>query len=163
MKPLCRALRKSSPVGARAAARNQDDCRRIDRVDEPHGDLEAIDIRKLDIQKDKLWPQARRRSQRRLPVSGLPKHLETVCFQQRASEPAKLSVIIDDQDRPPHRRIVARTRSSRIGATPPLIKRRVQSGDTRESSPDPGSREQGPWLQFFTHRFRASLRSADAQ
>jgi hypothetical protein len=101
------------------ATRNENDRRGIGRGSELFSDLEAVDVGKLDVEQDEFGPKARRRHQRRLPVGGLSQHLETAGFQQRSSERAKLGVIVDDQDRLPHRQIVARTRSPRIGATPP--------------------------------------------
>jgi hypothetical protein len=89
---------------------------------EPLGDLEAVDVREPDVEQDELRPQPPDTRDGRLAVGGLPNHLHSIRLEQCPRGPPEVLVIVDDQDRPQHTKIVARPTARRIRASPKLAR-----------------------------------------
>ena len=70
-------------------------------------DLEPVRVRQEDVQQHELRPQRLRRRERRGPVPGLADDPEAACFEQPAGEATEARVVVDDQHRLRHERIVS--------------------------------------------------------
>ena len=107
MKPCARApVEPRAEVGRLAARRENDECRGAALCDSLR-DLEPVRIRQEDVQQHELRPERIDRRERRRPVPGLADDLETVCLEQASGEATEARVVVDDQHRLRHARIVS--------------------------------------------------------
>ena len=102
----------TAPVEPRAevgrlATRREDDEGRGAALGDSLRDLEPVRIRQEDVQQHDLRPERSDRRERRRPVPGLADDLETVCLEQASGKATEARVVVDDQHRLRHARIVS--------------------------------------------------------
>src|SRR6266511_1149624 len=113
-----RALGQSSPVRRDVAGRHEHDRRAVRFSRQPLGDLEAVDVRELDVEQDHLRVEPAYSGDRRLRVIGFAHYVEAFGLQQGPGERPEPGVVIDDEHGERHRNIVARWGSRGIRAIP---------------------------------------------
>ena len=127
MNPRAGADSSRVAIGARPAARDEDDrgAGRLRGEDFRH--REAVHARQLDVQQHDLRTKAPGLLHRRLAVGGLTEDVEPVGLQQRSRAAAEAGVVIHDQDGPGHGVIVPRGRDR--------LRQRGAEGSNTDMSP----------------------------
>ena len=107
MKPRAglRSSRSPKSAASRLEVRTTTGPSRV--LGEPLGDREPVRVRQHDVQQHELGPQRLDRRERRGPVPGLADDREPVSLEQPAGETTEAGVVVDDQHRPRHVRIVS--------------------------------------------------------
>ena len=91
------ALDERPEVGA-VAARDEDDRRPAAAVRQAGGNLEAVDVRKLDVEEHELRRELGGSSKRGRTVLGLADHLEALGLEQCPGIGPEARVVVDDQN-----------------------------------------------------------------
>src|SRR4029453_15867958 len=78
-------------------ARREDARRRVLELPQALGDLEAVEVRQLDVEQDEVRVKLPGNGHRRLPVRGLADDLVTLRLEQRPGARPKAGMVVDDQ------------------------------------------------------------------
>ena len=70
------------------------------------GDVEAVDVRQLDVEQHEVGPQAARLGDAGGAVGGLADDVEALRLQQHARARTKGGVVVDDEDGQSHREAI---------------------------------------------------------